>query len=122
MSSPSASVTAVVPLRAGGKTRLGASVSLDHRTALATAMFVDVCGALAEAGVGRVVVAASGAAALRATEGLDVEVVPDPPSSAGLDHAVAHAAGGANHPGGLLVVAADLPCLRAGDFARLLAS
>jgi 2-phospho-L-lactate/phosphoenolpyruvate guanylyltransferase len=122
MSSPSTSVTAVVPLRAGGKTRLGASVSLDHRTALAAAMFVDVCGALTEAGVDRIVVAANGPAALHAAEGLDVEVVPDPPSSTGLDQAVAHAAGASTPPGGLLVVAADLPCLRARDVARLLAS
>jgi 2-phospho-L-lactate/phosphoenolpyruvate guanylyltransferase len=122
MSFPETSVMAVVPLRAGGKTRLGAAVSRDHRTALAAAMFVDVCGALTEAGVGRIVVAANGPAALHAAEGLDVEVVPDPPSSAGLDHAVAHAAAGSTPTGGLLVVAADLPCLRPADVTRLLGS
>lgn len=121
MSSSSATtVTAVVPLRAGGKTRLGPQISLDHRTALAGAMLADVCAALRGAGIVRVVVAANGAAALDAAEGLDVEVLIDAPGSDGLNAAVTHAAGRVDAPGGLLVVAADLPRLRAADVARVL--
>jgi 2-phospho-L-lactate/phosphoenolpyruvate guanylyltransferase len=120
MSSSPGSVTAVVPLRAGGKTRLGPEVSPGHRTQLARAMLADVCDALREAGVGRVVVAANGAAASAAAEGLDVEVVPDPPTCTGLDAAIAHAAGHLTASGGLLVVAADLPRLRAHDVTRVL--
>jgi 2-phospho-L-lactate/phosphoenolpyruvate guanylyltransferase len=120
MSSSPGSVTAVVPLRAGGKTRLGPEVSAGHRTQLARAMLADVCGALREAGVGHVVVAANGAAAHAAADGLGVEVVTDPPTSTGLDAAVANAAGRLTASGGLLVVAADLPRLRAQDITRVL--
>jgi 2-phospho-L-lactate/phosphoenolpyruvate guanylyltransferase len=119
--SPSAAPVALVPLRSGGKTRLGARLDATLRTVLATAMLEDVCTTLVDAGIDRIVVAARGHAAIAAARDLDVEVLPDEPHGGDLDTAVGHATRVLHAPAGLLVVAADLPCLRVQDVHAVLA-
>lgn len=121
MTSPPASApTALVPLRSGGKTRLGPQVTAGQRAALAAAMLSDVRDALRDAGIERVVVAAKGATAVAAARELGVEVLIDEPDSVGLDDALERATARLVTPGGLLIVAADLPRLRGDDIHRLL--
>jgi 2-phospho-L-lactate/phosphoenolpyruvate guanylyltransferase len=119
--SPSTAPLALVPLRSGGKTRLGSRLDAGLRSTLATAMLEDVCTTLADAGIDRIVVAARGAAATEAARALDVEVLPDEPGDGDLDTAVAHATRALHAPAGMLVVAADLPCLRVQDVHAVLA-
>jgi 2-phospho-L-lactate guanylyltransferase len=113
---------ALVPLRSPGrgKTRLAGSLSPEHRAALAAAMFADVIQAIREAGVDRLLVAASGPAAAAAASALGVEAHIDPPSVSGLDGAIAAAAARLRTSTELLVVAADLPRLTATDVTRVL--
>lgn len=117
-----ATITAIVPLRTGGKTRLATALGEAERAALAGAMLADVATALAGARVGRVIVAADGPAAIGAAEALHLEVVRDAPGGQGLDRALAHAAREVDPATPLLIVAADLPCLQPGEVERVLHS
>lgn len=116
-----ASVTAIVPLRTGGKTRLAPVLAPSERAALAAAMLADVASALHAAGVARVVVAAQGPPAVTAGHALGLEVLRDA-SEGGLDQALRHAATRVGGSEGLLVAAADLPRLTAADVEQVLAS
>jgi 2-phospho-L-lactate/phosphoenolpyruvate guanylyltransferase len=117
-------VTALVPLRAPGegKTRLAGTLSVTGRAALAGAMLADVTAALDAAPVDRIVVAADGPAAVAAASALGLETLADPPGTRSLDGALAAAASRLGPTAALLVVAADLPHLRAEDVVALLAS
>jgi 2-phospho-L-lactate/phosphoenolpyruvate guanylyltransferase len=116
-------IVALVPLRApgAGKTRLAPRLTVEQRAALAGAMLADVCHALEEAAVDRIVVAAGGASAVAAAAALGLDVVHDPPGCAGLDAALRAAASRLGHVGSLLIVTADLPRLTAPDVAAVLA-
>ncbi len=120
-SAPDAATVALVPLRAPGvgKSRLAGTLSVEERAALAAAMLADVVAALRAAPVDRIVVAAADADAASAAEALGVETVADPPSSRGLDAALAAATRRLGPVGALLVVAADLPCLTPADVERI---
>lgn len=115
-----APVTAIVPLRTGGKTRLAPVLASSERAALAGAMLADVASALHAARVERVVVAAQGPPAIAAADALGLEVLPDA-SEGGLDQALRHAATRVGRSEGLLVAAADLPRLTAADVEQVLA-
>jgi 2-phospho-L-lactate guanylyltransferase len=116
-------IVALVPLRAPGtgKSRLAGALRVEERAALAGAMLADVCRALAGSPVDRIVVVAGGPAAVAAAAALGVEVMADPPGSRGLDAALRAAANRLPRHGTGLVVAADLPRLRADDVAAVLA-
>jgi 2-phospho-L-lactate/phosphoenolpyruvate guanylyltransferase len=114
-------VTAIVPLRTGGKTRLSPALAASQRSDLATAMLCDVATALREAGIERIVVAAQGPSALACADALGLEALPDPEEAQGLDHALRRAAARLGPVEGLLVVAADLPRLTGADVERVLA-
>ncbi len=114
-------VTAIVPLRTGGKTRLSPALTASERSDLATAMLSDVATALRDAGIDRIVVAAQGPSALAAAAALHLEALPDPEGAQGLDHALRRAAARVAPREGLLVVAADLPRLTATDVEQVLA-
>jgi 2-phospho-L-lactate/phosphoenolpyruvate guanylyltransferase len=120
---PATGVTALVPLRAPGegKSRLAGTLSVEDRAALAGAMLADVTTALRDAGTARIVVAADGPAAVAAASALGLETFADPPGTRGLDTALAAAAARLGPTRALLVVAADLPYLRAVDVAEVLA-
>ena len=115
---------ALVPLRSPGhgKTRLRGVLSTERRAELAGAMLADVIAALRAAELPRIVVAASGPTAAAAASALDVEVVLDPPSVDGLNTAIDAATHQLGPLEGLLVVAADLPRLTAGDVTAVLDS
>ncbi len=113
---------ALVPLRAPGegKSRLADVLDPEQRAALSVAMLADVTAALAAGGLAEIVVVAGGDAAVAAGGELGLEVLPDPAGCSGLDDALAAAArrvGGHRHT---LVVAADLPHLRADDVRAVL--
>lgn len=114
--------TALVPLRdpGRGKTRLRGVLSTERRAELTSAMLVDVVAALREAAVSRIVVVAGGPGAADAAAALDVEVIFDPPTVAGLNAALAAAASRLGPIGDLLIVAADLPRLREDDITAVL--
>lgn len=121
-SRPVTTTTALVPLRSPGrgKTRLADSLRPEHRAALAAAMFSDVIGALYEAPVDRILVAASGPEAVAAASALGVDAHVDPPWVTDLDGAIGAAAARLGTTHELLVVAADLPRLTADDVVRVL--
>lgn len=111
---------AVIPVRAPGKSRLGAVLAPDARVALSVAMLSDVVAALRGAGVARIVVAAADPATAAAAGDLGVEVHPDPPDgdlNTAVDAACAAVATAADR---VLVVAADLPYLTAVDVGAVL--
>jgi 2-phospho-L-lactate/phosphoenolpyruvate guanylyltransferase len=114
-------VTAIVPLRTGGKTRLSPALAGSERADLATAMLSDVATALRAAGIDRIVVAAQGPSALASADALGLEALPDPGEAQGLDHALRRAAGRLGPVRCLLVVAADLPRLTGPDVQQVLA-
>lgn len=113
-------LVAVVPLRSpgDGKTRLAPDLDRGARARLAAAMLADVVGAVREAGL-RVVVAASGPAAVRAATTVDAEVVEDGPGVRSLDEAVEHVRQHLRPREGLLVVQGDLPLLTSDDVRAL---
>lgn len=119
MPSHAAAITALVPLRTGGKTRLSPVLGPDERAALAGAMLADVTAALARAGVARTVVLAQGPAATAAAAALGLEVLADGPGTADLDAAIAHGTERLGPVDRLLVVAADLPALSGREVERL---
>jgi 2-phospho-L-lactate/phosphoenolpyruvate guanylyltransferase len=128
---------ALVPLRTGGKTRLGTVLPPSQREALALAMLDDVLAALRDAGVDDVRVLAAGDAALAAAARRGLAALRDP-TPAGTARAAQHAAvdegiirlrAAVDH--GLadvgssrtrLVVAADLPLLTGEDVRAVLAA
>ena len=114
-------LTAIVPLRTGGKTRLSPALAPSERSDLATAMLCDVATALREAGIERIVVAAQGPSALASAAALGLEALPDPDEAKGLDHALRRAAARLDPAHTLLVVAADLPRLTGPDVGQVLA-
>lgn len=113
---------AVVPLRdpGAGKTRLAPLLDRRGRALLARAMVADVVAALRRAPIDRIVVAAAGEGAASVAASLGLDAVRDP-RPGGLDRALA-AACARLHAATAVVVAADLPCLRAADVAHLLAA
>lgn len=111
---------ALVPLRSAGKTRLAPRLDREQRAGLAGAMLADVSRALTASSVDRVVVAASGAAAVAAASALDLEVVRDPVEAHGLDAAIRAAVPRLGRVERLLIVAADLPRLTPEDIAAVL--
>jgi 2-phospho-L-lactate guanylyltransferase len=115
---------ALVPVRSPGegKSRLAGVLSREERAALAGAMLADVARALAASRVDTVVVAAAGAPAAAAASALGLDVLLDPPTVGSLDGALAAATARLGRVPGLLVVAADLPRLTAGDVDELLAT
>lgn len=116
-------LTAVlVPLRAPGegKSRLATVLDPDQRAALAVAMLADVTAAVAAAGLDEVIVIAGGRRAAAAGIELGLPVLVDPPGCAGLDEAIAVATQRVGKGREVLMVAADLPRLRAGDVLSVL--
>jgi 2-phospho-L-lactate/phosphoenolpyruvate guanylyltransferase len=117
-------IVALVPLRAPGvgKTRLAPRLTVEQRAALAGAMLADVCHALEDAAIDRIVIAAGGASAVAAASALGLDVLHDPPGCAGLDAALRAAVSRLGTVGSLLVVTADLPRLTGPDVAAVLAA
>ena len=126
----SAPLVALIPLRTGGKSRLGELLADGHRAELVLAMLDDVIGALHGAGVEdvRVLAGDTDAAAAAAERGLPAIADPGPsaPSRRGeggqvapADHSLRSAVDAALAAVGdrraRLVVAADLPGLRAEE-------
>ncbi|MEX1177039.1 MAG: 2-phospho-L-lactate guanylyltransferase [Nitriliruptor sp.] len=111
-----------MPLRSPGegKSRLAGTLSVEGRAALAGAMLADVVAALTSSSVDRIVIAASGPAAVAAGSALGLETVSDPTGVRGLDAALGAAASRLGTVGTLLVVAADLPRLQRGDVEAVL--
>jgi 2-phospho-L-lactate/phosphoenolpyruvate guanylyltransferase len=113
--------TVLVPLRSPGrgKTRLAEHLSPAARASLAGAMLSDVAAALADAAIDELVVVAGGQAAAAAAAALGLDALIDPPEVATLDGALRAATGRIGPRPELLVVAADLPRLTAGDLAAV---
>src|SRR5438874_1407649 len=110
------SVVVVIPFAgADGKTRL--HVSSRVRRELSLAMLGDVLAAVRAVGEARVVTADGDGTELAAELGADV--VEDP--GGGQGPAVAAALAGLD-PGPILVVNADVPCVRPSDLRALLAA
>ena len=112
----------LVPLRAPGrgKTRMGAVLVPEQRAALAVAMLGDVVAAIAAAGLGEVIVVAGGSAGAAAGASYGLPVMLDPPGTRGLNAALAAATLRVGSDRDVLVVAADLPRLRAEDVVAVL--
>lgn len=121
---------ALVPLRTGGKSRLGPTLPAVARDALVLAMLDDVVAALRGAGVDDVRVLAGSATAAEAADARGLASIPDPSS----DGPVAHLGGDAPLRAAVdaaladlplttvrVVVAADLPRLSAAEVAAVLA-
>ena len=124
---PPAAVTALVPLRTGGKSRLGAALDAPSRAGLVLAMLDDVLAALHSAGVVDVRVLAGGDEALAAAHARGLPAVPDPPSSgdgatgdALLRRAVDAGLAAVPSDRDRLVVAGDLPLLSAAEVTMVL--
>jgi 2-phospho-L-lactate guanylyltransferase len=117
-------LTCLVPLRSPGegKSRLAPGLDQEARAALAGAMLADVLHALRDAGIERLVVAASGAPAAAAAAALGADVVLDDPGVHGLDVAIEQARRRVAPQGDLLVVQADLPALAVTDVEAVLAA
>jgi 2-phospho-L-lactate guanylyltransferase len=134
---PDATITALVPLRTGGKSRLQDAVDGTRRDALVLAMLDDVLAALHAAGIldVQLLCGDAGAATAAATRGLVAVLDPtdapaDRPGGASataaselslrraVDTGLARVGTGAVR----LVVAADLPLLDHTELASLLAS
>lgn len=115
-------MVALIPLRdpGSGKTRLAPHLSPSERAGLAAAMLSDTVGAIRAAPVDRVVVAASGGTGAAAASALGLDVLLDPPSAPSLDEVLRVATARLSGASALLVVAADLPCLRPEEVAALL--
>lgn len=117
-------MVALVPVRdpGAGKTRLAHDLSERGRAALVAAMLADVTAAVRAAEIGRVVVAASGPTGAATASALGLDVVLDPPSATSLDQVLTAALLRLGTVAGLLVVAADLPCLHPGEIAEMVAT
>ncbi|MBW3657333.1 MAG: 2-phospho-L-lactate guanylyltransferase [Actinobacteria bacterium] len=115
---------ALVPLRSPGegKSRLATELTREERAALSGAMLADVTSSLLASAVERIVVVASGAPAAAAASALGLDVLLDPPTTHGLDGALAAATCQLGPVPELLVVAADLPRLTPTEVDGLLAT
>lgn len=144
MPSPPVPVTALVPLRTGGKSRLGAALDAPSRAGLVLAMLDDVIAALQGAGVSDIRLLASGDDALQAARSRGLVAMPDPRSDLRSDPRPDPLLNGAPHGDGVsagdarlrravdaglaavaidrtrLVVAADLPLLSAAEVTAVL--
>ncbi len=132
---------ALVPLRTGGKSRLGAALVGERRDALTVAMLDDVLTALRGAGVHDVRLLAGGRGAGRVAAARGLPTIADPPPPVGgapdparptahgtstggdvrLRAAVDAALAGLPDDRPRIVVAADLPRLAAADVTAVLA-
>lgn len=122
-----AAVTALVPLRTGGKSRLGDALDAPSRAGLVLAMLDDVLAALHAAGVVDVRMLAGGDEARAAAHARGLPAVPDPPSAddgaAGevlLRRAVDAGLAAVPSDRDRLVVAGDLPLLSAAEVTMVL--
>lgn len=115
-------MVALIPLRdpGSGKTRLAPHLTASERAGLAAAMLSDTVGAVRAAPVDRVVVAASGGTGAAAASALGLDVLLDPPTAPSLDQVLRAATARLSGASALLVIAADLPCLRPEEVAALL--
>ncbi len=112
--------TIVIPVKTliRAKTRLAAAAG-PHREDLAVAVAADtVTAALAAEGVARVIVVTADPRPAAVLAGLGAEVVHDP--DVGLNAALR--AGAASAAGAVAALQADLPALRPGELARVLAA
>jgi len=122
-----AAVTALVPLRTGGKSRLGAALDPSARAGLVLAMLDDVVAALNGAGIIDVRLLAGGDEALNAAHERGLPAVPDPPSTGDgatgdvlLRRAVDAGLAAVPSDRDRLVVAGDLPLLSAAEVTMVL--
>ncbi len=117
-----APTVALVPLRTpgAGKSRLATVLDPEQRAALAIAMLADVTAALGAAGLDEVIVVAGGRRAATAGDELGLPVLVDPPGCRRLDDALAAATQRVGSHRDVVVVAADLPRLRACDVRAVL--
>lgn len=123
-----APVTALVPLRTGGKSRLRGALGPAERAGLVLAMLDDVIAALRGAGVVDVRLLAGGEDAMAAARARGLPAVPDPDAAQGAgttgEHMLRRAvdAGLASVPDAhvRLVVAGDLPLLSAAEVTTVL--
>ncbi|MGW4489152.1 2-phospho-L-lactate guanylyltransferase [Amycolatopsis sp. NPDC004368] len=119
-------VDLVVPLKhpSVGKSRLrGALAGAEHADLVLALAYDTLAAVTSAAGVRRVLVVATDPAAVSELAGLGVELVPEPVGG-GLNEALRHGAAllRDGEPGGVVgALQADLPALRAGDFAAALA-
>lgn len=126
---PSRPLTALVPLRGGGKSRLGDSINPSARGRLVAAMLDDVLAALSGGGVREILILAADAAAVALADARGSVVLRDPEERSGpsadrdgrLRAAVDAALATIAPDGPRLVVAADLPRLTAAEVAMLVA-
>jgi 2-phospho-L-lactate/phosphoenolpyruvate guanylyltransferase len=129
-------VTALIPLRTGGKSRLGDAIEGEARAQLVLAMLDDVVGALRAAGIEDVRLLASGPGAVQAAQARGIPAIldpePGPRTEADLQPAVSEAdlrlraavdAGLAQVAADRrrMVVMCDLPRLRPADVTAVLA-
>jgi 2-phospho-L-lactate guanylyltransferase len=126
--SPTSRVVAIIPLRLGGKSRLGAELTVAVRAELVLAMLDDVVGALIGAGIDDIRLLCGDAGAREAARVRGLAVIDDPAHEDGID---AHARLRAAVDAALalvgpervrLVVAADLPLLSAEDVRTVIAT
>jgi 2-phospho-L-lactate/phosphoenolpyruvate guanylyltransferase len=127
---PAHGAVALVPLRTGGKSRLGAALPAAARDALVLAMLDDVVAALRGAGIDDVRVLAGSATAAEIAEGRGLASIPDPSADGPVSHVGIDAPLRAAVDAALadlpltrvrVVVAADLPRLSAAEVAAVLA-
>jgi len=122
----------LIPLRTGGKSRLGATIDPSRRDGLVLAMLDDVTGALRGAGVEALHLLAGSAAAIEAAAARGLPALLDPsdptriggPEEAGdrpLRAAVDTALTRFPPSMACIIVAADLPRLSAAEVATILA-
>jgi 2-phospho-L-lactate/phosphoenolpyruvate guanylyltransferase len=125
-------VVALVPLRTGGKSRLGASLPPGARDALVLAMLDDVVASLRGAGITDVRVLAGGAKAAAAAAARGLPAIVDPPTivadsgapiegDTALRAAVDAALAALPVTSVRIIAAADLPRLGAAEVAAVLA-
>jgi 2-phospho-L-lactate/phosphoenolpyruvate guanylyltransferase len=131
--SPTARVTVLIPLRAGGKQRLAPGLGAAGRWTLCVAMLDDVVAAVRMAGVDDVRIVAAGEAAVEAARarGLDVlldrehadrQDVPGSSTTDGLRRAVDDALAAVAPDTVRIVLAADLPLISPNEITELLAT
>jgi len=116
----STGVTALVPLRTGGKSRLAQVLPPVERARLSLAMFDDVLDALSGAGVTDVHVLAADPAAASIARDRGLPALHDPQEASGLRHAVDAGLRTVGADVTRLVVAADLPRVHAEDITAAL--
>lgn len=118
-----ARTVALIPLRdpGSGKSRLAPALDREERAALAEAMLADVVLALTD-DVDDVVLLASGSQAAAAGRALGLDVLLDDADAPGLNPALAGATRKLSPSSArIVVVVADLPCLRSTDVKAVLA-